>query len=304
MTRTIIKTINRTGKKITKSSLVIRAKKQTESTKKKMAEINENIKAKKLEEVEEEQEALRIIKAGGEEKKVPQVTIKKKYKLSIGIKDMFEAGCHLGHRSSKTSPKAKKNIYDTRKGVEIFDLPKTIHLLELACTYLFNLADQGQKVVLVGTKRQAREVVKRIAIETKMPYVTSRWLGGTITNWDQIKLNIKKLNEISEGMERGRYSDLTKKEQSELNKEMIRLERMVGGLTKLDRLPIAVFVVGVNHEKTAIAEAKQKGLKTIGICDSDTSPGLVDFPIVCNDDNVKSISLVVEEIGKALKGKS
>jgi len=299
MTRTIIKTINRTGKKITKNSLVLRAKKQTKSTKKKIIEINEDIKAKKQ---EEEQEALKITKAGdGQEKKIPQVIIKKKYKLSIGIKDMFEVGCHLGHRSSKTNPKAKENIYDTRKGVEIFDLPKTIKLLESACTYLFNLADQGQKVVLVGTKRQAREVVKRIAVEVKMPYVTSRWLGGTITNWDQIKLNIKKFNELSEGMERGRYSDLTKKEQSELKKEIVRLERMVGGLANLDRLPTAVFVVGVNHEKTAVAEAKQKGLKTIGICDSDTNPGLVDYPIVCNDDNVKSISLVVEEIGKALK---
>lgn len=306
MARRIIKTINRTGKKITKSSLVIRAKKQTEATKKKIAQINESVKAKKEEEIAEEQEALKVIGTASmttpQAKKKPEVIIKKKYKLSIDIAAMFEAGCHLGHRSSKTNPKAKENIYDTRKGVEIFDLPKTIKLLETACTYVYNLSKQGHKVILIGTKRQAREVVKRIAELTKMPYVTSRWLGGAITNWDQIKLNIKRYKELSEGMERGRYSDLTKKEQSVLKKEMTRLERMVGGLVSLESLPIAIFVVGANYEKTAVAEAKQKGIKVIGICDSDTNPLLIDYPIVCNDDNVKSISLIMEEVGRALKG--
>ena len=136
--------------------------------------------------------------------------------------------------------------------------------------------------------------------QTKIFSLTLGW-PITITNWDQIKLNIKRYKELIEGTERGRYSDLTKKEQSVLKKEMVRLERMVGGLTNLDSLPTAIFVVGVNHEKTAVAEARQKGIKTVGICDSDTSPELVDYPIVSNDDNVKSISLVVEEIGKALK---
>jgi len=302
MARRIIKTINRTGKKITKSSLVIRAKKQTEASKKKIAQINESVKAKKEEEIAEEQEALKTVKmVDGQEKKKTEVIIKKKFKLSVGIKDMFEAGCHLGHRSSKTNPKAKENIFDTRKGVEIFDLPKTIKLLEKACTYLTNLANQGHKIIIVGTKRQAREVAKRVAVATNMPYVTSRWLGGTITNWDQIKLNIKKYRELTDGMERGRYSDLTKKEQSMIRKEITRLERIVGGISTLDSLPTAIFLIGVGHEKTAVAEAKQRDIKTVGICDSDANPNLVDYPIVCNDDNVKSINLVMGEVEKALK---
>lgn len=305
MAKRIIKTINRTGKKITKSSLVLRAKKQTEATKKRIAEINEDVKAGKkidAEEIAVEEIVGRdgdVIVAATDKKK--EVEIKKKYKLTIGIKDMFEAGCHLGHRSSKTSPKAKEYIYDTRKGVEIFDLPQTLKLLEEACTYVHNLSDQKFKMILVGTKRQAKEVVRRVAIDTNMPYVTNRWLGGLITNWDQVKLNIKKYNKLSEGLAKGEYAGLSKREQSEIRKEVSRLEKMVGGLSKLESLPVAIFVVGVGHEKTAIAEAKLKGIKVIGISDSDCDPNLVDYPIVCNDDNVKSISLVIEEIGKALK---
>jgi len=305
MAKRIIKTINRTGKKITKNSLVLRAKKQTEATKKRIAEINEDVKAAKKIDAEEIAVEEIVSKDGQVSVSTPtkkaEVEIKKKYKVSIDIKNMFDAGCHLGHRSSKTNPKAREYIFDTRKGVEIFDLPQTLKLLEEACTYIHNLADQKYQMVFVGTKRQAKEAVRRIALDVNMPYVTGRWLGGLITNWDQVKLNIKKYNKLSEGMAKGEYAGLSKREQSEIRKEINRLEKMVGGLSKLQNLPIAIFVVGVGHEKTAVAEAKLRGIKTIGICDSDCDPNLVDYPIVCNDDNVKSINLILEEVGRSIK---
>jgi len=305
MAKRIIKTINRTGKKITKNSLVLRARKQTEVTKKRIAEINEGVKAEKKIEAEEIAVEEIISKIGevavsNQNKKI-EVEIKKKYNLTIDIKNMFDAGCHLGHRSSKTNPRVKEYIYDTRKGVEIFDLPQTLKLLEEACTYVHNLALSKYQMVIVGTKRQAKEAVRRIATEVNMPYVTGRWLGGLITNWDQVKLNIKKYNKLSGGLAKGEYNSMPKREQSEIRKEVNRLEKMVGGLSKLESLPIALFVVGVGHEKTAIAEAKLRGIKTIGICDSDCDPNLVDYPIVCNDDNVKSINLILEEVGRSIK---
>lgn len=305
MAKRIIKTINRTGKKITRNALVLRAKKQTEATRKKIAELNEEVKSKKIEAeevaVEEILNRKEITPVVSSITKKVEVEIKKKYKPSIGIKDMFEAGCHLGHRSSKTNPRARENIYDTRKGVEIFDLPQTEKLLEEACTYICNLADQKFKMILIGTKRQAKEVTRRIAVDANMPYVTGRWLGGLLTNWDQIKLSIKKYNKMSEGLAKNEYSSLSKRDQSIIKKEVSRLEKMVGGLSKLETLPVAIFVVGASNEKTAIAEAKVRGIKTIGICDSDCDPTLLDYPIPANDDNVKSISIIMEEVGKALK---
>ncbi len=303
MAKRIIKTINRTGKKITKSSLVLRAKRQTEATKKKIAELNEETKTKKIdaEEVAVEEIIGQKLDGVSAEKREVKVEIKKKYKVGVGIKEMFEAGCHLGHRSSKTSPKAKENIYDTRKGVEIFDLPTTVKLLEEACTYICNLKDQKYKMILVGTKRQAREITRRIATDANMPYVTNRWVGGLLTNWEQVQKNIRKYNKMSEAWAKGEYSGMSKRDQSLAKKEISRLEKMVGGLSKLDNLPAAIFVVGASNEKTALAEAKLRGIKTIGISDSDFDPNLIDYPIPCNDDNVKSITLVLEEIGKALK---
>jgi len=134
-----------------------------------------------------------------------------------------------------------------------------------------------------------------------VPYITDRWLGGTVSNWSEIKKNIKKLNEINNGLESGKYIETSKKDLSELNKEKIRLERMIGGLTKLDKLFDILFVVDAGFEKTAIKESREKGIKVVSIVDTDSNPEKVDFAITANDDNVKSISIIVEEIGRAIK---
>ena len=207
----------------------------------------------------------------------------------------------MGHKKSKTHPKTKGNIYMIRNGVAVFDLPNSIKLLEKACNFIHSEVKKGKKIAMVGTKRQAKEVVKRVAIELGLPYVTARWLGGTVSNWDQIKKNIEKLNGYKEGMKEGKFDKNTKKERSMMRKDMARLERMVGGLARLDKLFDVLFVVDAGFEKTAVREARAKGIPVVAIVDSDTDPRVVDWPIPLNDDNVKSVSIIVEEIGKAVK---
>ena len=211
------------------------------------------------------------------------------------------AGCHLGHKVSKTYPKARVNIYAARDGIEIFDLARTMKALDKACNFIYKGIREGKEIVLVGTKRQAREIVRKVAMEVGVPYVTDRWLGGTITNWEQIRKDIRKLADLKDGLEKGKFIENTKKEVLLIKKEVIRLEKIIGGLAGLDKLFEMVFVVDIGFEKTAVKEAGMRGVKTIALVDSDSDPTRVDFPIPANDDSAKSITILVEEIGKAIK---
>lgn len=230
-----------------------------------------------------------------------QLKKEKKYELTIGLRELLEAGCHLGHKVAKTHPKARANIYMAKDGAEIIDLVKTKEGLEKAADFIHQAVGGGKKIVLVGTKRQAKEVVRRVAIECGAAYVTDRWLGGTITNWEQIVKNIRKLNDLKEGVNSGRLMAGSKKEQAESKKEMARLEKMVGGLTSLERLFDILVVIDVGFERSAVKEAMLRGVKIVAIVDTDADPGKIDYPIIANDDNVKSISLIVEELGRAIK---
>ena len=302
--KVVKKTVNLTGKKAKGNSLVMKAKKSNGVKVKDIKKLNEEMAKKKaLLQAQDE-----IVKNNGdqteEKKALRQAQGKfedKKYSLTIGLKDLLKAGSHLGHKVSKTNPKAKENIYGVRDGVQIFDLVKTLECLDDACNFVYNLTRKGKKVILVGTKRQAREVVKRVAEEVGVGYITDRWLGGTISNWEQISKNIKRLVDIRDGLEKGKYAESTKKERSLLNKESIRLEKMIGGLVGLDGLFDAIVVVDAGMEKTAIREARGRKITSIAICDSDTDPNKVDFVIPANDDSVKSVNLIVEEIGRAIK---
>lgn len=277
MAKKSIKTASRTGKSLVKKALVIR-KTVVQQPVKKMEDLVQVDKAKKDKAKED-----------------------KKYNLTVGIRELFDAGCHLGHKIAKTHPKAKKNIYLSKDGIEIFDLVKTLDALDKAANYIYNAKRNGKQVVLVGTKRQAREVVRRVAIDAGIPYVTDRWLGGTISNWEQIKKNVKKLKDLKEGIEKNKFAEASKKELSEIRKEIVKLEGMVGGLVLCDKLFDIIFVVDTGIEKTAIKEANMRNIRTIGIVDSDSNPDKIDLPIPANDDNVKSVSLLVEEIGRAVK---
>ncbi|MFA5828295.1 MAG: 30S ribosomal protein S2 [Candidatus Shapirobacteria bacterium] len=295
--KTIVKTVNRTGKSLVKKALVVKAKKQTAVTADKIKKINEDLRAKK-DALSKKQELQAVVLA---EKVAADAKADKKYTLTIGLKDLLDAGCHLGHKISKTHPKARESIYAAKDGIQVIDLVKTLDGLEAACNYIYNAKRNGKQIVLVGTKRQAREVVRRVATEAGVPYVTDRWLGGTITNWDQIRKDIKKLVDLKDGLEKGKFTESTKKEILEMKKEVIRLEKIVGGLVKLDKLFDMVFAVDAGFEKTTIKEATMRGVKTLAMVDTDSNPFKVDFAIPTNDDNVKSITIIVEEIGKAIK---
>jgi small subunit ribosomal protein S2 len=275
------KIVNRGGKSLVKKALVVKAKKNGKTVAKKTVE---KVVLKKKD-----------VKVEG------KVREDKKYKLTVGLKDLLKAGSHLGHKVSKTHPKALENIYIKKDGIQIFDLIKTLSALEKACNFIYNSKRNGKQIVLVGTKRQAREVVRRVAMEAGVPYVTNRWLGGTISNWDQIKKNIKKLIDLKDGLEKGKFTESTKKELSDMNKEITSLEGIVGGLVGVDKFFDILFVVDAGFEKTAVKEAVIKNVKTVGIVDSDTNPSVIDLSVPANDDSVKSVTLIVEEIGKAIK---
>lgn len=298
MVKTIKKTVNRTGKSLVKKALVIKVKNQSKISTENIKKLNEKLKLEKavaLEKKKNEVEETTVVKTISTDKE------DKKYNLTIGLKDLLNAGCHLGHKVSKTHPKAKEFIYGKKDGVEIMDLVKTLEALDKTCNFIYNQKRNNKQIVLVGTKRQAREIVRRVAMEAGVPYVTDRWLGGTITNWDQIKLNIKKLVDLKDGVEKGKFTESTKKELSMMNKEIARLEKIVGGLVSLDKLFDILFVVDSGFERTAIKEANLRKIKTLAISDTDANPFKVDFAIPANDDSSKSVTLIVEEIGRAIK---
>jgi len=291
------KTVNRTGKSLVKKALVVGVKKTKTIDKNNLKEANEKIRLEKV--------ALAKSQNGEADSTIKKSSVApkedKKYAVTIDVKDMLTAGCHLGHKVSKTNPRVKEYLFAAREGIQIFDLNKSFLNLEKACNFVYNAKRNGKQIVMLGTKRQAREVVRRVALDAGVPYITDRWLGGTVSNWSEIKKNIVKLNEINAGLQNGKYAQISKKDLSILNKEKSRLESMVGGLTKLDKLFDIIFIVDAGFEKTAIKEAKMKGVKVVALVDSDSNPEKVDFPITVNDDNVKSIDLVVQEIGKAIK---
>jgi small subunit ribosomal protein S2 len=295
--KVITKTVNRSGKSLVKKALVVKAKTQSNITAENIKKLNEKIKAEKENLVKKEDEK----ELDRESKKVEEIKPDKKYNLTIGLKDLLAAGCHLGHKVSKTHPKAKEYIYTQKDGIEVLDLVKTMENLDKACNFIYNNKRNGKQIALVGTKRQAREVVRRVAMDAGVPYITDRWLGGTITNWEQIKKNIKRLVDLKDGIEKGKFVDATKKELSQMNKEIIRLEKIVGGLVGVDKLFDILFVVDAGFEKTAVKEAKIRNIKTVAVTDTDSNPFKVNFAIPANDDSVKSITLIVEEIGKAIK---
>ncbi len=296
--KTISKTVNRTGKSLVKKALVVNSRKQSKVSSEQVKKLNEEVKAKKERAVKEVNKQVVGVKSKStDETRKPD----KKYELTVDMKDMLKAGSHLGHKVSKTHPKARDYIYTSKDGIEILDLTNSIKEFEKACNFIYNARRNGKEILMVGTKRQAREVVKRVATDAGVAYVTERWLGGTVTNWEEIRKNIKRLKELRSGIENGSFTELTKKELSDMNKEINRLERNVGGLTSLNKIFDVLFVVDAGFERTAVREAILRRIPVVAMIDTDSNPDKVDYPIPANDDSVKSVNMVVEEIGKAIK---
>lgn len=217
----------------------------------------------------------------------------------ISLKELLESGCHFGHQPRRWNPKMKPYLYMARSGVHIFDLVKTREGLEQACKEIEKLSKEGEQVVFLGTKRQAQGIVQQYAIKLGVPYITSRWLGGLLTNWNQVSKSIKKLKDLKQQRAVGKFEKYTKKERLLIDRQIAKLEKFLGGLVNLDGPPSTIFVVDTHREIGAIREAKLTGVKVIGLVDSNADPDMVDIVIPCNDDAVNSIQYIVSKVAEA-----
>lgn len=212
------------------------------------------------------------------------------------LTELFEAGCHFGHQVEKWNPKMKKFIFTQKGGVHIFDLEKTAAQLKLAYNAAFTLGKTGKTLIVVGTKRQARDTVTSYCTENNMMYIASRWLGGLMTNWEQVKKSLARMTEIENGLKSGKFDRYTKYERLQLEKEQGRLERFFNGIRDLKAIPDALFIIDIKKEKNVINEANSVGVFTIGLVDSNSDPTKVDLPIPANDDGQKSLELIIKAV--------
>ncbi len=216
-------------------------------------------------------------------------------------KDLLDAGVHFGHLRKKWNPKMSPYIFTERKGIHIIDLNRTLESMERAAAAMRQIAKSGRKVLFVATKKQARDIVANAARSVEMPYVTERWLGGMMTNFATIRRSIKKMNNIDRMLGDGTLAGVTKKEKLTLTRERNKLEKVLGGIANLNRLPAAIFVVDIDHESIAVAEAHRLGIRTFGIVDTNSNPNDVDFPIPGNDDASKSIAIITNYMVEAIR---
>lgn len=219
----------------------------------------------------------------------------------ITLEELLEAGCHFGHQTRRWNPKMGEYIYGAKEGVHIFDLAKTREALLSAGQKVTQTVAEGGVVLFVGTKRQAKDLIRDAAEQAGMPYVTTRWLGGTLTNFEQVKKSVRKLADIKSGLESGKFANYTKKERLLMEREMMRLEHLFGGLVKLEKLPELLFIVDTHKEVSAVAEANRLGIPIVGIVDTNADPTVIDFPVPANDDAVKSISIILDFVVKAVE---
>lgn len=220
----------------------------------------------------------------------------------IQYKDLLDAGVHFGHLTRKWDPRMAPYIFMEKNGIHIIDLNKTLVSLEQAQNYAKSISRSGRKIMFVATKKQAQEIVSEEAKRLKMPFVTERWLGGMLTNFATIKKSLKKLNNIERMLkDENTAGNLAKRELLMLERDRVKLERLLGGVADLAKLPAALFVVDIKREHLAIAEAKRLGIPVIAMCDTNSNPEAVDFPIPANDDAYKSVELVTLAIGRAIE---
>ncbi len=216
------------------------------------------------------------------------------------VKELLEAGAHFGHQTHRWNPRMGQYIFGVRGGVHIIDLTKTAELLDEALSFVETTAENGGKVLLVGTKRQARQIIREEAEAAHQPFVTERWLGGMLTNFRTIQTRIKRLKSIDAGLESGEYtSKYNKKEVLDLTNEGIALQRIFGGIKDMGELPKAIFVVDMVRDSIAIAEARNLNIPVIAIVDTNANPELADYPVPANDDAIKSLRMITHAVADA-----
>jgi small subunit ribosomal protein S2 len=213
---------------------------------------------------------------------------------------LLEAGVHFGHLRKKWNPKMLPYIFAEKKGIHIIDLNKTVDHLQEAAAALKQIAKSGKKIMFVATKKQAKEIVSECAQRVNMPYATERWLGGMLTNFNTVRKSVKKMQSIEKMLADGSADSLTKKERLTLARDKDKMEKVLGGISQLGRLPAALFLVDIGHEHIALAEAKRLGITTFGMVDTNCDPNKVEFPIPANDDATKSIAIITNYITAAI----
>ncbi len=218
----------------------------------------------------------------------------------VTMKSLLESGVHFGHQTRRWNPQMKRHIFATRNGIHIIDLQQTLAMLERACSFVREVVANGETVLFVGTKRQAQESVEQEAARCGAYFVATRWLGGTFTNFTTIQKRIDYLVQLEERQLKRQFQVLPKREAQKLEEEIVRLNRYLGGIKEMTRLPGAIFIVDIGKERIAVAEAHRVGVPIIALVDTDCDPRLVDYAIPGNDDAIRSIRLVAKKIADAV----
>ena len=219
---------------------------------------------------------------------------------TVSVKQLLEAGAHFGHQTSRWHPRMKKYIFTKRNGIHIIDLEQTASMLDKACDFIRQVAAEGGHILLVGTKRQAQEIIEEEARRCGMYYVNQRWIGGVLTNFATIQARIDYLVRLEDQQSRGEFSRLPKKEALKLEEKISRLNRQMGGFKEMISLPAALFVIDPTKEKIALAEANRVGIPVVAVVDTNCNPDEIDYPIPANDDAIRAIKLVCNKIAEAV----
>ena len=220
--------------------------------------------------------------------------------VSVTMKELLEAGVHFGHQTRRWNPKMRDYIFGQRNGIYIIDLQKTIKSFKEALQFIKGVAENGQDVLFVGTKKQAQDIVRDYAAKSESSYVNQRWLGGLLTNFTVVRSSVEKLTELEEMREDGRWELLSKKEQSRQDKVYRKLAKNLGGIKTMGRLPGAMFVIDSSKEEIAISEARKMSIPIVAVVDTNGDPDPIDYPIPGNDDAVRAIELFTSKIAEAI----
>jgi small subunit ribosomal protein S2 len=218
----------------------------------------------------------------------------------VTFEELLDAGCHFGHLRRKWNPAMAQYIFMEKNGIHILDLNKTLVKLEEACAAAKQISKSGRKILFVATKKQAKETISELAKSVNMPYVTERWPGGMLTNFFTIRKAVKKMSDIDKLMSGTQFDNLAKREKLQIQRERAKLEKNLGSISDLSRLPAAIFIVDILKEHIAVAEARRLNITTFAMVDTNSNPNLIDFPVPANDDASKSITLIVKAICDAI----
>ena len=218
----------------------------------------------------------------------------------VTMRELLDSGVHFGHQTRRWNPKMKRFIFTERNGIYIIDIQQSLALIDNAYAFVKDTVSKGGHVLFVGTKKQAKDIVHESAKKINMPFVTERWLGGMLTNFNTVRKSVKKMQSIEKMLGDGSFDNITKKERLTLSRDRDKMDKVLGGIAQLGRVPAALFIVDIGHEHIALAEAKRLGIATFGVVDTNCDPNKVDFAIPGNDDATKSIAIIVNYIVAAI----